>query len=123
MKKYVCLLMLSLATVVCYANDYDIDLSKLSPTCGNYTLTESSTRESVMKHCQVLDTHSARVRLFRGTQKIDLKTTNMGNITCKFKMSAVNHDGKLKSCTTTTPPDGQSAIVTTMTKSDSSSSK
>ncbi len=117
------LLMLSITTFACYANDYDIDLSKLSPTCGSYTITESSTRESVMKNCQVQDTHSARVRLFRGTQKIDLKTTNMGNITCKFKMSAVNHDGKLKSCTTTTPPDGQSAIVSTITKTNSSGSK
>lgn len=95
-----------------HADEYDINLSKVNPMCGTYLITESSTREQVLKNCTIIDKHSGMVRLFRGSQKVDLVSTNMGNITCKFRMSAVNYNGSIKSCITTTPPITESAIIT-----------
>lgn len=94
------------------ADTYPLDLKKTQPECGPYLITESATRAKVMEFCRVTNSHSGRVRLFRGSETLDLTSTNLGDISCKFRRSAVNSDGGIKECWTTTPPDSESANVT-----------
>lgn len=101
---------------VANATEYPLDVVNTAPRCGTYLITESSTRENVLKNCEIIDTHNGMVRLFRGSETIDLMTNNQGVISCKFKRSAVNSDGKLKSCTTTTPPSNESTTTITLVK-------
>lgn len=114
-------LMLAATTIsIAEANEYPLDLNKSVPQCGNYVISESSTRENILKHCDIIDTHSGMVRLFRGTETIDLMTTNQGVINCKFKRSAINSDGEIKECTTTTPQtEAESATTIIMNKESS----
>lgn len=107
--------LLSCALTV-FADNFPIDLTLVSPTCGQYKITESSTRQAILKNCTVTDTHSGMVRLFRGTEKVDIATTNMGSITCKFNRSLVNTDGAINECWSTIPAANESAIVTIKSK-------
>ncbi len=116
-------IVLTVSATTAFANEYNIDLATAKPKCGTYTITTDSTREKVMKNCKVDDTHSGHVRMFRGSQKIDLTTDNMGVITCKFNRSLVNSDGALKECSSSTPPALESANVSIKTKPVSSSGK
>jgi hypothetical protein len=116
MKKILLCLSMAVCVSTVFADEFPIDLNVVTPLCGKYKITESSTRKEVMKFCQVNDTHSGMVRLFRGTQKLDVISDNMGNITCKFNRSLVNTDGALKECWSTTPPANESASVTIKSK-------
>ena len=89
-----CLLYIALA----YADDKPIDLTKIYPKCGSFSIKDDSSRKEINKNCTVVDSHNWRVRVFRGTETIDLKTSNMGEISCKFSRSLVNTDGTIRKC-------------------------
>ena len=120
MKKLILICGLCLATSA-FATDYHIDLKITAPTCGTFTITESSNRAGVAKNCSVVNTHSGSVRLFRGSETMDFMTNNDGIISCKFNRSAVNSDGTIKKCWTTTPPVSESAIITVKTNASTES--
>jgi hypothetical protein len=109
-------LLLAIGVISCItianADEYPINLKANPPLCGTYTITESSNREDINKYCQVVGTHSGHVRLFRGSETEDFMTNNLGIVSCKFNRSAVNSDGALKKCWTTTPPSTESATIT-----------
>ena len=94
------LLLLSglLCIALAYADDNPIDLTKIHPKCGSYSIKDDSSRKEVNKNCAVVDSHNWRVRVLRGTETIDLKTNNMGVISCKFSRSIVNTDGTIRKC-------------------------
>ncbi len=119
-KTCLALMLVAMGISIAEATEYPLDLTKAAPRCGNYVISESSTRENVLKHCDIIDTHSGMVRLFRGSETIDLMTTNQGVINCKFKRSAINSDGEIKECTTTTPQTTTESATTMIMNKESS---
>lgn len=122
MKIKICsvLVTISITLTIAEATEYPLDLTKSVPRCGSYIISESSTRENILKNCDIIDTHSGMVRLFRGSETIDLMTTNQGVINCKFKRSAINSNGEIKECTTTTPQTTAESAATIIISKESS---
>lgn len=119
-KIYSVLMITAITVTTAEATEYPLDLSKSVPRCGSYIISESSTRENILKNCDIIDTHSGMVRLFRGSETIDLMTTNQGVINCKFKRSAINSNGEIKECTTTTPQTTAESATTMIMNKESS---
>jgi hypothetical protein len=95
---------------IVYADKYPIDLTKIHPKCGDYVITESSTRKEAIENCQIVDKRNLRIRFIRGVQTLILNT-NIGPISCSFFDSLINQNGSCKGCWTTNPPPNKTAII------------
>ena len=93
------------------AADQLINLQETPPQCGTYQITAKANRQEVMAKCKVEDTHNLRVRLFHGVETLDIKTDNLGLISCQFGRSAINSNGKIRKCWNNKPAPVQEGKV------------
>ncbi len=99
-----------------FADVFALDLLSSKVQCNNYSITNISTLSEVRSYCKILDTHSGSVRLVRGSETLDIQTSNFGIISCQFNKSLLGSSNTIEKCTTTIPPIGNGAIITIKTR-------
>ena len=114
LNKYFSIILAGIGSMLLMSNavaDQLIDLQETPPQCGAYKITAKANRQNVIAKCKVEDTHNLRVRLFHGVETLDIKTDNMGLISCQFSRSAINSNGKIRKCWNNKPAPVQEGKV------------